>query len=277
MAKAFRTVEMIRGKEVMLRHIVCEIRYSDGQLYLDHCGRVLRKLAREMPEWVVAPEPTSLNTTLHNLLTGTQLGFGRESASLTLNRSTTDEVIDAEQVTEFERQVDAVLGMVLDELEITDFRRIGYREYHYFSFDTKEESESWVQGLGLVTVSGSLLEAFQATTEALGVAIVLLGENCRYRIGLNAVERPALIPVGDAVLNVRPSAAHDRQRQVLMQVLAQKRQRQINSAFAVVLDLDAWLLDPVDPDLPGFVKEQAEAMLPLFKKALPAEPSKKRK
>ena len=48
-----------------------------------------------------------------------QIGFGRESISLSLDRSTTDEVIEIDEVTEFVRQVDAVLGMVLDELEIT--------------------------------------------------------------------------------------------------------------------------------------------------------------
>jgi hypothetical protein len=277
MAKAFRTVELIRGKEPMLRQLVSEARYSDGQLYLDHCGRLLRKLLRDMPEWVVAPEPTPQGTTLHNLLTGTQLGFGREAASLSLDRSSTDEVIGAEEVTEFVRQVEAVLGLVLDELEVTSLGRMGYREYHHFSFDTKEDSERWLEELGLVSVSAGLFEAFKGAPEALGVAIVLQGETCRYRIGLNGVERPAQVPVGDTVLNVRASAAPQRQRQVLLQALREKRQRQVSSAFAAVLDVDAYLLEPADANLARFAREQSEAILPLFRKALSAEPPKKRK
>jgi hypothetical protein len=276
MAKAFRTVEMIRGKEAMLRHIICEARYSDGQLYLDHCGRLLRRLVGEMPEWVIAPEPTPQGTTLHNLITGTQLGFGRESASLSLDRSSTDEVIDAEEVTEFLRQVDTVLGMVLDELEVTAFRRIGYREYHHFSFDTKEDSERWIQELGLVAVSEGLFKAFKAKSEALGVAIVMESENCRHRIGLNGIERSVQVPVGDTILAVRASATHERQRQALLQALKQKRQRQISSTFAVILDMDAYLLDPVDPDLANFAREQSMGMLSLFKNAVATESPKRK-
>lgn len=275
MTKAYRTVEMIRGREPMLRRMVCEVRYADGQLYLDHCGRLLKRLVREMPEWVIAPAPTPQGTTLHNLVAGTELGFSLESASLALDHSSTDEIIEAEEAVEFVSQVEGVLGMVLDELEVTEFKRLGYREYHHFSFDTKEESEKWLQDLGLVTVSPRLYEAFGATPEALGVAVVMEGEVCRYRIGVNGIERAAQIPVGDTVLTVRPSAAHERQRQKLIQALKRKRQRQISSAFAVVLDVDAYLVNQAEADLPTFVREQSQAVLPLLKKALQVEPPPK--
>jgi hypothetical protein len=274
MAKGFQTVERIRGQEAMLRQIICEARYSDGQLYLDHCGRLLKNLFREMPEWVIAPEPTAKGTTLHNLTVGTQLGFGMESASLSLDLSSTDQVIDQEGVAEFLSQVGGVLGAVLDELEVSEFRRIGYREYYHFAFESMEESEAWLQSLGLVTVSSGLCQAFQAKPEALGVAVVLQGEACRYRIGLNGVERSAQVPVGDAVLNVRASATSERQRQVLLQALKQKRQRQIASAYAVVLDVDAYLLAPEEPDLAAFAREQSQAILATFKKASPEPPKK---
>jgi hypothetical protein len=277
MDKGFRIVEKIRGKEPMLRHVICEARYSDGQLYLDHCGRLLKKLLREMPDWVLTPEPTTRGTNLHNLLTGTRLVFALESASLSLDRSSTDEVIDAEEVTEFIRQLEDVVGLVLDELEVTEFTRVGYREYHHFAFDSKEEAEKWLQELGLVTVSAGLYEVFKATPEAIGVAIVLQGENCRYRIGLNGVERPAQIPAGDTILSVRASATHERQRQALLKALKQERQRQINSAFAVVLDVDAYLLNPAEPGVSAFAREQSEAILPLFKKALATQQPKKGK
>jgi hypothetical protein len=276
MTKGFRTVETVRGKEAMLRQVICEARYSDGQLYLDHCGRLLKKLTREIPEWVLTSHPTPAVTTLHNLLTGTQLGFGMESASLSLDLSSTDEVIDPDQVTELLRQVEAVLGAVLDELEVMDFRRIGYREYYYFPFDSKNESEAWLQGLGLFTVAPALYEAFHAAPEALGVALSLEGQACRYRVALNGVERAAQIAVGDTVLNVRASAASEKQRHALLEALKQKRQRQINSAYAVVLDVDAFLLAPAEPDLPAFAREQSQAILLAFKKALADAPKKEK-
>jgi len=56
-----------------------------------------------------------------------------------------------------------------------------------------------------------------------------------------------------------------------------KRQRQINSAFAVVLDVDAFLLDPTEPDLRGFVEERARTNLAQFREALPKDTAKKGK
>jgi hypothetical protein len=277
MAKSNRSVEMIRGKEPMLRQIVCEARYFDGQLYLDHRGRLLRKLVREMPGWVVAPEPTPQSTTLYNMVTGTQLAFGRESASLSLDRSSVDDLIDTGEATDFVHQVDAVLALVLDELEVTAFRRIGYREYYHFSFNTREESERWLQELALVTISPALFAAFQGVREALGVAIVVQSKECRYRIGLNGIERPAQILVGETVLTVRASAAAPQQRELLAQVVGQNRRRPIQSPFVAVLDVDAYLLDPVETSVAAFARQQSGALLPLFRKALVAESSGKRK
>ena len=37
--------------------------------------------------------------------------------------------------------------MVIDELEIAEVTRVGYREQYYFSFDDKEDSEKWIADL----------------------------------------------------------------------------------------------------------------------------------
>jgi hypothetical protein len=76
------------------------------------------------------------------------------------------------------------------------------------------------------------------------------------------------LPVGDTVLTVRASAADKNQRKVLLETLKKNRQRQVNSAFAVVLDIDAFLLDPADPDLAAFAREHARTNLQSFREAL---------
>lgn len=276
MAKGFRTFETVAGQEAMLRRIVCEVRYGDGQLYLDHCGRLLRHLRRGGPEWVIAPEPSPASTTLHNLNTNTQLRFGHEAASLQLDLSSSDVVIGPEETVAFQAQLGSALCVVLDELEVAEFTRIGYREYYHFPFETKEASEEWLRGIGLVTVHPGLEEAFKATHDALGVAIVLQGETCRYRIGINGIERAAQVSVGDTTLTVKPSATPASQRKVLLNVLKQTRHRQIASTFATVVDVDAFLLDPAEPDVLAFVSEQARELLPRFKAALPQTNKKKR-
>ena len=56
--------------------------------------------------------------------------------------------------------------------------------------------------------------------------------------------------------------------------MKKKRQRQINSAFAVVLDIDAYLDEPAEPDLAGFVKEHSNTNLNMFRGALPKNSGK---
>jgi hypothetical protein len=276
MSKPFTTVTLLHGKEPLLRHMTCEVRYDDGYLYLDHCGRLLKKLVGEGAEWIVAPNPTAQATTVFNILSSTSLGFSFRAASLTLDRTTADEVIAAEEAEEFIRQAGDVLEMVIDELEVTELTRVGYREQYYFPFESKEESEKWIDGLGLFSVSPGLLQAYKATPEAIGVALVLQGEDCRYRIAVNGIERHAQVPVGDSSVVIQATTASKKQKQTLLEAMKKQRQRQINSAFAVVLDIDAFLLEPAECDLASFVGERTRTNLAMFRDAV-GKPSQKGK
>ncbi len=195
---------------------------------------------------------------------------------MTLDKSLGDEVISGEEGEDFIKQVGAILTLVLDELEVSRFTRLGYREQYYFSFETKEESETWIRDLGLLTVTSSLLQAFHSTQEEMGVALVIQGEECRYRVSLNGVERSAQVPVGEVSVNIRTTVASEDQKKALLQAMKKKRQRQIDSAFAVVLDIDAYQQEPVEPDIAGFVKERNSSNLQMFRDALPKDTSKRK-
>ena len=202
------------------------------------------------------------------------MAFSANSASLVLNKSSIDEIIDTDETNTFLEQMNGPIALILDELEITEFTRIGFRQQYYFPFDSKEDSENWLQALGLMTVSPALYQAF-GTPDSLGFAVVVQGSECRYRIALNGIERPAQIPIGGSMLTVRPSGTHRRQKKELLEALKKQHQRQINSAFAVLLDMDAFLLDPVEPNLPEFVQVRLQTNLQQFRNALAKEPTTK--
>lgn len=275
MSKSFTTVNLLHGKEPILRHMTCEIRY-EGYLYLDHCGRLLKKLVGDGNEWITAPNPTVQGTTAFNILAGTSLGFNVHSARLTLDRTGGDEKIEAEEAEAFIQQSCETLETVIDELEVTELTRVGYREQYHFPAESKEEAEKWIDELGLFSVSPNLLQAFQATLETLGVALVVQGQECSYRIAVNGIERPAQIPVGDSSVVVRETAATKKQKRMLLEAMKKKRQRQIDSAFAVVLDIDAFLLEPAECDLADFVGKRTRTNLAMFRDAV-TKPSQKGK
>jgi hypothetical protein len=267
MSKPFTTVNLLRGKEPILRHMTCEVRY-EGYLYLDPCGRLLKKLVGDGSEWIVAPNPTVQGTTAFNIVAGTSLGFNLQSARVTLERTSGDEKIAAEDVGTFMQQVGDVLEQVIDELEVTELTRIGYREQYHFPAESKEEAEKWIGELGLFSVSANLFQAFQATPETLGVALVVQGQECSYRIAVSGIERPAQVPVGDSSVVMQATTATKKQKRMLLEAMKKKRQRQIDSAFAVVLDIDAFLLEPAECDLGGFVGERNRTNLAMFRDAV---------
>jgi hypothetical protein len=267
MSKSFTTVNLLHGKEPILRHMTCEVRY-EGYLYLDHCGRLLKKLVGDGSEWIVAPNPTVQGTTAFNIVAGTSLGFNLQSARVTLERTSGDEKIEAEEAEAFIEQAGDTLETVVDELEVTELTRVGYREQYHFPVESKEEAEKWIGELGLFSVSPNLLQAFQATLETLGVALVVRGQECSYRIAVNGIERPAQIPVGDSSVVVRETATSKKQRKALLEAMKKQRQRQINSAFAVVLDIDAFLLEPAECDLADFIGKRTRTNLAMFRDAV---------
>src|SRR5260370_25039422 len=93
MAKAFSTVKLLKGKEPFLRRMVCEVRFHDGQLYLDHSGRLLKNLGQD-PSWIVSPEVSPQGTAGFHLMERVQLSFSMVAASLDMDRGNTEELID---------------------------------------------------------------------------------------------------------------------------------------------------------------------------------------
>src|SRR5579872_1204687 len=253
MAKAFTTVKLVKGKEPFLKRLTSEVRFQNGQLYLDHTGRLLKKLLRD-PAWVVSPDPTPQGTSVFHVVQGLRLSFSMHAANLDLDRSNSDDVIDYDEAERCIAKAEDTLGFIADELEVTEYERVGFRQWYYFSFDNKEATEQWLSELKLFSISEDITRSFDASPEAAGLSLVLQGQECHYRIVLNGIERSAQLPVGDTSLNVRASAVSNKQKEVLREALKQKRQKQINSLYAALLDIDTYRNRPKELDLSKFLK-----------------------
>lgn len=275
MAKAFTTYKLLNGKEPLLGRMVCEVRFQDGQLYLDHCGRLLKKLM-QTGEWVVL-DPSPAGTSVYHLVEGYVLSFSMQAASLDLNRGTIGEEIKPDEVEGFINQTESVLGLVIDEVEAAEFDRLGFRQWYYFSCETKAEAENWLNELGLFSIPSKLSNAFQATPEALGVSLVMEGQDCHYRIALNGKERSAQVPVGDTSLSVRSSTVPTKQRKALIEALKKERQRQVNSRFMVEMDIDAYRPEPTELNLADFIRNCSAGNLEKFREATSKDNAKKGK
>lgn len=266
MAKpGFRTTHLINGKEPLLRRIVCEVRYRDGHLYLDHCGRLTRELVN-LPGCVQI-DATTGGASILKLSLGGLLTFSSSAVSFQVDRANTDDIIEPNEVAEFASFASTAFDCVFDQLEIREYARIGYRELYYFPSEDKEDAEAWLLGAGENVASASLARAFGGTIEQLAFTTSIAGSDMSYRIGLAGVERAAQIPVGDNNISVRSSALPSNQRSALKESLKIKRHRQINTAFSVVLDVDAFVDDPQEIAVKGLVTECNSTNLDRFRLA----------
>jgi hypothetical protein len=265
---AAKGVHLLKGKEPLLRQMIFELRYRQGYSYLDKCGKILNRITRELPEWILGNQASPQGTALYSMRNRCRFNFSATRLDLGLDYTLADGPIPDEDAGTFIEYVAYLSQLVIDELTLTEFPRMGLRVLYYFPFDSKEESERWLAGLGVFSVAPELLKAFGAELDAAGLSTVLAGEDCRYRVAFNGVETSAQLDVGSELLTVRASFLKENQRKILMEQLRQKRHRQVNSSFAVVADVDAYLEEPPSPDPGDFSRRTIDTVLPMIRAAV---------
>src|SRR5947209_974107 len=74
----------VHGKVPILYKLVYELRYREGYVYLDKCGRIITQIQRFSPEWVLQGDPNPLSASLVSMENAAVFGFSSTSLSLGL-------------------------------------------------------------------------------------------------------------------------------------------------------------------------------------------------
>jgi hypothetical protein len=253
-------VRLINGKQPLLRQIVFEVRYNHGYTYLDRCGKILNRISREYAEWVVGNQVNPQNAPLYSLRNGCRFVFNTLSGNSAIDRSMSDELILDEDIVLFSEQSEELTTVLIDELGLKDFSRIGFRSFYYFPCETKEEAEKWVQDLGILSVSPDLLSAFGGNLESVAASAVVAGQDHRIRIGINSVETPHQLEAGAETLSIRASGLPRDKRQLLEQIRARRRLER-NTRFAAVIDFDSFQEEPISVNPREFIMSNSGLFL----------------
>ena len=96
--------------------------------------------------------------------------------------------IEQADVNHFIEQIDLVSRIVIDQLGLKEFSRIGIRAWYLFRCQDKEESERWLKQLNLFSISDRLKEAFGGEVESAGMSAIIAGQDRKFRIALNGAE-----------------------------------------------------------------------------------------
>ena len=187
MARGLRPA-MIRGKPPMLHRIAFEVRYLYGYTFLDRCGKTMNAIMCEAPEWLPRDQVSPQNSPLISLQNNCVFNFSAIKMDFGMEQPLESEIEPAD-VGVFIEQVALVSQIVIDQLGLKEFNRIGLRAWYLFRCKDKEESERWLRTLDVFTVSDRLNEAFGGELESVMLSSIIAGSDRKFRIAFNGVER----------------------------------------------------------------------------------------
>lgn len=237
--------QAVKNKIPSLLKIVFELRYRQGFVYLDRCGRTINLIQEYYPDWIVASgQPNAQVASMVNVATGTKFNFNSLKLDISLDRQS-DGKLDQADIERFAAETEELSGTVVDQLSLAEFSRIGCRIWFLLPSESMEEANEFLQSLQLFTVSPTVLKAFKGSLEAVSFAATLVGEDRKFRFSAENSERVFEVDLGDVQLNVPIQAlpSKDRPAAIMKREKAKSRMRR-NPAFATIIDVDAYRDNP---------------------------------
>jgi hypothetical protein len=256
---------IVSGKEAVLQKLVFEVRYRFGFTYLDSCGKTVNYIMREYPEWILrTDQPNPQNAPLVSLRNTCTFNFTALKYSFDLEKTLGGKALSPQDVDEFTEQAESVSAVVNEQLSLNEFTRIGLRMWYLFPSTDQKDAESWLIKLGCFGVSNKLADAFESSVDSAGVSVVMTGENRKFRVAFNGVERHSQVDMGEGILNVRASGLSRDQNKVFMEQQRVKHRMLQNPEHAAMIDVDAFVEEPNSIETRSFIEDscrQIEAAL----------------
>ncbi len=166
-------------------------------------------------------------------------------------------------------QIELISQIVIDQLGLQQFSRMGVRAWYLFRCENKEESERWAKQLGIFTISEKLITAFGEQAESAGFSVIIPGTDRKYRIEVNGVEKGAQLDRGSEIVNINPRALPKNQDKILREKLRQTGRLRAMPTHAVLIDIDAFQEDPISVNPREFTRTSVDGFLKQLSAAMP--------
>lgn len=260
----------VHGKVPLLFRLNYELRYREGYVYLDKCGRILNKIQRDYPEWIVQGEAGPQAAPLVNMKNASVFTFSSTNLTLGMEMPVGGSALTKSDVDSFLQSANYLTALVVDQLGIGDeqITRIGFRPWFIFGAESQEEAENWLRNLGVYTLPESLAAAFGGAIESAAVAVVIEGEDRHFRVSLTGGERQAQLDLGQSVLTIRPRTLSKGQNEALKDQLATRRRMRQNPEFVALVDIDCYQENPEILEVQDFLHTSWEQAYDRFRTAV---------
>lgn len=258
----------IFGQQANYHKLVYEVRYDHGFMYLDRCGTTSNRITQSFPDWIVsAPNVNPQNAPFTHAIKGIKFNFGPLKYDFSLDqRINAETALRREDIDDFVQEVESVSAIVHEELELSRFIREGFRVWYTFPTKSEAESLDWICKLRGISVQENLPRAFSGILESLSYIVVIKSHERKFRVTVNAVERTEQLDLGSETLRTLPRNLSKKQREHLLDQLRMKHRLLVTPQSAVMIDVDAYVDDPIEISAEDFIPEslkQIEQSLPI--------------
>lgn len=250
----------ILGTTSTYHKFVFEVRYQHGLVYLDRCGTTMNRILKHDTNWVQKGDNVSpQGAPLINVLSGTQLTFGTQKYDFSMDQPVGKEAaLTRHDIDSFVADVSAVSPLVHEELTLTQFLRKGFRIWYVFAATSEDESFAWIKKLKPLNTDPAIGTSLGGSIESTAYTLVVRAPDRKLRVSINPVERLETLDLGTADLRTLPRYLSKDQRGALLKQLAAKRRVMVNPEFAVMIDVDVFVEDPIEIEGPDFIRESLD-------------------
>lgn len=263
-----KTSGVVHGKQAFLNRLVLEVRFKNGYLYLDKCGRTVNTIQREQVGWLAIDGQSPKGSSMVDAESKARFNLSSQKYDLSLDGGDSDGRITDEQVERFTNQAEELHRIVEDLLELKEYMRLGFRAWYLFGAATEDEAVQMVGELTGMPTPTRLLEAYQAKVSDITHSFTLACDDRNCRLGFTRVERSADFDLGavTATIDPRRFPKHSRER-LLASLKKRKVEREAFPEFGAMVDFDFYVDDPEEIRVDRFIVESFERMLPQLRKA----------
>ena len=261
-----RGFTLIAGKELQLRRVVLEARFSRSGAFYSRFGKMLDVLAETRPNWFFNSDMKSgLGGNFVCVASGLDASIGDNRIVASLASKPDLSPYDESEIHEFASECDFLVDLYVSNSRPAERTRIGFRQFYESDFDSTEQANQWVHSLGLFKIASALPKAFSSKVTELNFHLVLEHDSHCTRLAVETAKREVILDRNESAATIRSHTLSEKQRETLL--AAEKKSawvRRRRSTFATV-DIDSFIESPSDEILTGeFIKTHFRSAITNF-------------
>lgn len=253
-----RAYSLINNADLQLRRVLLEIRFSRSGAFYSRFGKIIDVLADARPDWFFNPDTKNgLTGNFVCVASGLDASVGETRITVNLAPKPDLAAYDTEEISDFANECMFLADVYTNNVQPAERTRIGFRQFYEADFDSEDDANRWVLGLGILPPVPSLSEAFTGQPTDLNFNLVIEGQHHFTRLALSTSNKEALIDRGDAVATVRSHMLSKKQKEALLEAERRSAWMRRKRSATATLDIDSYIEAPSEDVLTNeFIKSQ---------------------